>query len=163
MILAVNIPGQDSENIEFSFDVSKLKSGTNNTYLELVNTKTKKTVGVIPVNLTVNSKTGSVKSTLQLLKQTNNEQQPVKFELSQNYPNPFNPSTTINYDIPETGHVTLIIYNTLGEKVKTLIDDVKSSGKYSVKFDASELAGGIYFYRMQTNNNVSVKKLILLK
>ncbi len=88
---------------------------------------------------------------------------PQQFKLDQNYPNPFNPSTLISYQLPTLGHVTLDIYNILGEKVDELVNREESAGTYKVTFDASNLASGIYFYKLQAGNNVSVKKMILLK
>lgn len=85
------------------------------------------------------------------------------YTLSQNYPNPFNPSTTINYQLPKAGVVTLKIYDILGREVKTLVNDFKAKGRYSVNFNAGELASGVYIYRLKVNDFSSVKKLLLLK
>jgi hypothetical protein len=83
--------------------------------------------------------------------------------LYQNYPNPFNPITTITYDVKETGHVTLKVYNILGKEVATLVDEVKDNNRYQVTFDASGLAAGVYFYRVNVNDFSDVHKMILLK
>ncbi len=88
---------------------------------------------------------------------------PLVYSLSQNYPNPFNPTTTILYDLPEQSHVSLDVYDILGRKVKTLVNEVKPAGEYSVMFDGSSIASGVYFYRIQANNYTSVKKLLLEK
>lgn len=89
---------------------------------------------------------------------------PVEFELSQNYPNPFNPSTTINFSIAKEGSYTLAVYNLLGEKVVTLIDENLSQGTYNVTLNASSFTSGVYFYRLTGDNNVNfVKKMMLLK
>ena len=88
---------------------------------------------------------------------------PAEFGLSQNYPNPFNPSTTISFDIPNTSHVTLIVYDVLGRKIKSLVDEVKSPGEYKINWNASGLAGGTYFYRLKAGSFVETKKLVLLK
>ncbi len=88
---------------------------------------------------------------------------PSQFKLYQNYPNPFNPSTTIKYELPSSGDVSLIIYNVLGQKVKTLVDKFQSEGEHSVKFDGSNLTSGIYFYELKSKDNTEIKKLILLK
>lgn len=85
------------------------------------------------------------------------------FELLQNYPNPFNPSTTIRYSVPERSIVTLKVYDILGSKVTALVDEVKEKGIYSVNFDASNLASGIYLYRIQAGDFVLTKKMVLLK
>jgi len=89
--------------------------------------------------------------------------QPKNYELRQNFPNPFNPSTTIQYSIPIAGHVTLKIYNLLGQEVNQLVDREQTAGSYSVVFDASRLASGIYFYQLKTDGYYNVKKMVLLK
>jgi photosystem II stability/assembly factor-like uncharacterized protein len=88
---------------------------------------------------------------------------PIEFSLSQNYPNPFNPTTTIQYSIPESGNVKLIVYNSLGEQVSTLVNDFKESGNYQVEFDATNLSSGIYYYSLQINSFVETRKMILLR
>ena len=85
------------------------------------------------------------------------------FSLSQNYPNPFNPSTQINYSIPESGNVRLIIYDLLGEEVKTIIDQFQNAGSYSIEFNAEELSSGVYFYRLSAGQFSETKKLLLLR
>jgi hypothetical protein len=86
-----------------------------------------------------------------------------KFSLLQNYPNPFNPSTTISYTITEPGMVTLKIYDVLGNEVTTLVNEEKPVGGYQVKFNASDIPSGVYFYRLQTRNNSVAKKLVVVK
>ncbi|MGD8781282.1 MAG: T9SS type A sorting domain-containing protein [Ignavibacteria bacterium] len=86
-----------------------------------------------------------------------------EYSLEQNYPNPFNPTTTITYQIPETGNVTLKIYDVLGREVTTLVNESQASGVYTVEFNASQLADGVYIYKLQAGDYVSVKKLMLLK
>ena len=88
---------------------------------------------------------------------------PLTFSLSQNYPNPFNPTTTIKYTLPEDSNVKLTLINSLGEKVIDLVNGKVDSGNHDVKLNGSNLASGIYFYRLQTEKYTSVKKLILLK
>ena len=95
---------------------------------------------------------------------------PLQFELKQNYPNPFNPSTTINYTIPVENlrpayiqHITLKIFDVLGRTVATLVNEDKSPGNYSVKFDAGKLTSGIYFYSLQSGNYLTTKKMLYLK
>jgi hypothetical protein len=85
------------------------------------------------------------------------------FSLGQNYPNPFNPSTTINYSLPISGNVKLTIYNSIGSKVATLVNEYKPAGTYSVNFNASNLASGIYLYRLESGTYSAAKKLILIK
>ncbi len=88
---------------------------------------------------------------------------PGKFLLQQNYPNPFNPATEIKYQIPSGSFVTLKIYDMLGNIIKTLVDGYKPEGNYSVNFNGSSLASGVYYYRLQAGKFFSVKKMILLK
>jgi hypothetical protein len=83
--------------------------------------------------------------------------------LSQNYPNPFNPSTTIKFELPNTSHVSLNVYDILGREVSVLVNERKAPGSYEVKFDGSNLASGVYFYRLQTESFVDTKKLLLLR
>ena len=88
---------------------------------------------------------------------------PSVYSLSQNYPNPFNPSTSIEFAIPRNSEVTLKIYNTLGQEVRTLINEQMSAGSYNYDFDASSLSSGVYFYTLKAGDFVQSKKMILLK
>jgi hypothetical protein len=88
---------------------------------------------------------------------------PLKFSLSQNYPNPFNPTTTIEYSIPIDQFVSLKVFNALGQQVADPVNGFVKAGKYTVKFDAAGMASGIYYYRIEADNNVLVKKMLLLK
>jgi hypothetical protein len=88
---------------------------------------------------------------------------PVDYRLFQNYPNPFNPSTAIRYAIPSDGKVRLVVYNLIGQEVRTLIDQNQSAGYHEVLFDAGNLSSGIYIYKIQSSNFVSTKKMILMK
>ncbi|MFH1195352.1 MAG: T9SS type A sorting domain-containing protein, partial [bacterium] len=93
----------------------------------------------------------------------NPEVVPVTFNLAQNYPNPFNPSTKITYTVSEPGMVNLTVYNIFGEQVAVLVNDVKGVGEYSTQFNATNLASGVYFYRLEAGNVSLVKKMMLLK
>jgi hypothetical protein len=86
-----------------------------------------------------------------------------EYSLGQNYPNPFNPETKINFQIPETGMVSLIVFDVLGNEIANLVNEEKSAGKYEIDFDASGISSGIYFYTLRTNNYISTKKMILVK
>ncbi len=92
-----------------------------------------------------------------------NNSLPVEFTLEQNFPNPFNPSTTINYSLPETGLVTIKVYDVLGREVGELVNEVKSQGYHSVKFDARNLSSGLYIYTLRANNFNASKAMILAK
>ncbi len=97
---------------------------------------------------------------------------PLKFELSQNYPNPFNPTTTIMYSLPVTRGVetsrqgvtvSLQVFNSLGQKVATLVNREQAAGNYTVQFDARDLPSGVYFYTLRAGDFVATKKMILMK
>jgi hypothetical protein len=81
----------------------------------------------------------------------------------ENYPNPFNPTTTIAYQLPKDGRVTIKIFDAIGREVTTLVDEFKPSGRYSVQFDASRLSSGIYFYSLRSGSFNVVKKMSLIK
>jgi hypothetical protein len=86
-----------------------------------------------------------------------------KYNLSQNYPNPFNPTTTINYSLPNSSFVKLVVYNSIGQEIATLVNETIAAGNHNVEFDASNLPSGIYFYKLQAGSFVETKKMILLK
>jgi hypothetical protein len=90
-------------------------------------------------------------------------QLPTSFGLSQNHPNPFNPSTVIEFTVPEQQFVSLKLFNSLGQEVRTLVSDVRAPGRYSVTLDASGLTSGTYFYRMESGSFVESKRMVLLK
>jgi hypothetical protein len=92
---------------------------------------------------------------------------PAEYVLLQNYPNPFNPSTAISYQLPAASHVRLTVYDLLGREVTTLVNEVKRPGSYTVEFDGSNLATGVYFCRLQAGDPsrgfTQTKRLLLLK
>jgi hypothetical protein len=88
---------------------------------------------------------------------------PTVYSLEQNYPNPFNPSTTIKYQLPKAGFVTLKIYDILGREVALLINEFKVAGRYSIEFNASRLPSGVYIYELKSPDFTSSKKMMLTK
>ncbi len=88
---------------------------------------------------------------------------PEKYALFQNYPNPFNPGTVIRYQLSAASDVQLVIYNQLGQKVKTLVNERQETGKYSLTFDASDLSSGIYYYKITAGSFVQIRQMILIK
>jgi len=88
---------------------------------------------------------------------------PQDYELGQNYPNPFNPSTHISYTLPQSGHVTLKVFNVLGMEVATLFSGVQDAGKHEVQFNASELSSGVYFYKLDAGTVTKTKKMVFMK
>lgn len=104
------------------------------------------------------------KSTLTDVQERSREEgTPRVFALHQNYPNPFNPSTTITYELPKSSEVRLSVYDVLGREVSVLVNERRDAGVHEVKFDGSNLASGVYFYRMQAEDFVQSRKLIFLK
>lgn len=88
---------------------------------------------------------------------------PVAYALSQNFPNPFNPTTQIRFELPESGHVQLEVFNMMGQRVATLVNESRSVGVHTVTFDASSLSSGMYIYRLQAGSTVLMQKMTLLK
>jgi hypothetical protein len=93
---------------------------------------------------------------------------PTEWMMSQNYPNPFNPVTQIAFDVPSRAHVTLNVFNVLGQQVATLVDQELARGSYTADWDGTsssggEVASGVYFYRLETDNYIDTKKMVLMK
>jgi hypothetical protein len=105
----------------------------------------------------VNDKNGnSIKDSI--LQNNNNQNLSV-----QNYPNPFNPSTKISYSIPDNSIVKLVIYNSMGQEVETLVNKFQAQGKYEIEWIPKNLASGIYYYKLSVNDHSEIKKLIFIK
>ncbi len=100
---------------------------------------------------------------LPIVEETRKNVVPTVYGISQNYPNPFNPTTTITYQIPTNTFVTLKVYDILGKEITTLVYKEMKAGSYTVNFDASQLSGGMYFYKLTAGNFSEVKKMMVLK
>jgi hypothetical protein len=85
------------------------------------------------------------------------------YKLYQNYPNPFNPTTNIEYTLPKTSFINLKVFDVLGREVTTLVNDTKEAGKYTAKFDGSNLSSGIYICQLKADNFIESKKFVLMK
>jgi hypothetical protein len=94
---------------------------------------------------------------------TDNNTLPSEFSLSQNYPNPFNLSTVISWQLAVGSPVNLTVYNLAGQKVVALVDEYQAAGNHLIQFDGSELASGVYLYKLQTDKFLETKKMILMK
>ncbi|MEX0685046.1 MAG: T9SS type A sorting domain-containing protein [Balneolales bacterium] len=111
-----------------------------------------------PITLTSLRRTDECKDT-----SIDPDQQPHVFRLNQNYPNPFNPTTNISYQIPSETHVTLDVFDVLGQKVATLVNEQKNAGQYEVNFDAAKLASGTYIYRLKAGERTQTQTMMLIK
>ncbi len=97
------------------------------------------------------------------VKNSDGKESVLSFELFQNYPNPFNPTTAISYQVPNSGFVTLKVYDVLGREVRMLVNEEKTAGTYTANFSAGNLASGLYFYTLRAGNFNSTKKMLLVK
>ncbi|MBK7158141.1 MAG: T9SS type A sorting domain-containing protein [Ignavibacteria bacterium] len=88
---------------------------------------------------------------------------PIEFNLSQNYPNPFNPTTNLEFQIPKSQFVTLKIYDLLGKEIVTIVNENLNTGTYRYKFNGSNLASGVYFYKLVASDFTAVKRMVLVK
>jgi hypothetical protein len=148
----------DHENISYKIDCAGIEEG--NYYLRIAADANSST----GLSITNNQNDAGVlgKKIYSEIYYTGNTT-PTEYALVQNYPNPFNPSTTIRYQLPQDGLVTLKIYDILGSEVATLVNEEKAAGKYEVNFNASSLASGVYIYKIQAGSFINSKKMILLK
>ncbi len=88
---------------------------------------------------------------------------PTKFSLKHNYPNPFNPVTKIKFDLPENSQVNLLVYNSRGQIVATLLNDHLEAGRHTIDFNAAHLPSGVYFYRISAGKFTDVKRMLVIK
>jgi hypothetical protein len=152
--LAGNISPGGEMDVTVTFDASDLSDVSFLADLVIQSNDPDNPQTVIPVSLTVEP---SAINTDQLLGI------PKEYNLSQNFPNPFNPKTIINYELPITNFVELTIYNLLGQKVITLINEHQNAGYHQIEWEASDFASGIYYYKINAGDFQDVKKMILLR
>ncbi|MBI5404059.1 MAG: T9SS type A sorting domain-containing protein, partial [Ignavibacteriae bacterium] len=153
---------------------SKSEKGDSYAKVELKVMKTINEVVRIKKPKTIFEHINSVNKDIQKLNTVKNEAVkkvtniiPTTYSLSQNYPNPFNPVTKINYELPKDGKVKIVIYDILGRQIKTLVNnEIKQAGRYTVEFNGTQYASGVYFYRIQVEDGkgfTAVKKMVLIK
>jgi len=123
----------------------------------LANSQATIPAGILQKNIII-IKTGALTSVQQI-----DDVIPVSHSLHQNYPNPFNPATEIRFSVPERSRVGLGVYNMLGQRVSMLVDETLEAGNYTVRFDASGLSSGMYFYRLEAGGFTEERKMLLLK
>jgi plastocyanin len=107
--------------------------------------------------------TGSFNTTATDIENNRIPSQPDAFRLGQNFPNPFNPTTTISFDIPFQTHVSIKVYNLIGQEVAVIMNENMTAGSYSKIWNAASMPSGIYFYRMQSGSSTDIRKLVLIK
>jgi hypothetical protein len=106
----------------------------------------------------------SVRNIISTPNEVENPDLPADYGLSQNYPNPFNPTTNIQFSLPESSDLKLDVFNSIGMRVATLVDEKRGAGRYTVSFNASALSSGMYFYRLIANGKtIETKKMLLIK
>ncbi len=147
------------ENIE-----AKYWDSQTSTWKEITNAVVNINKGTVNFNMSsVNNYVILTSTVVTSVEQVNSSIIVDDYKLDQNYPNPFNPSTTINYQLPKTGYITLKVFDVLGREVKTLVNQSQQAGNYTVSFDALKLTSGIYFYELKSSNFIQVKKMLLIK
>ncbi|MEE8417868.1 MAG: C1 family peptidase [candidate division Zixibacteria bacterium] len=148
------VPPDQTANVDITFSASDLDTGTYEAKLRLTCNDPENGINDIPVAMHILDPTGISDNTDNL---------PVQYYLNQNHPNPFNAATTINYGLPQSAHVELSVYNILGRKVETLLDEYRQAGIHRITFDSSDLASGVYFYRLKAGDFVESRRMVLLK
>ncbi|MFZ0389493.1 MAG: C25 family cysteine peptidase [Calditrichia bacterium] len=151
---------QSSDTLQLALKTHGLPLGDFKAIIQIESNDPDETIWYVPVHIRVDSVAVGIAE--------NGALKPTRFKLEQNWPNPFNPVTTISYALPKAADVKLTIYNTLGQKVKTLVNSRQPSDFYQVQWDGTNqtglpVASGIYVYRLQAGSKVAVKKLMLMK
>ncbi|MBK8944150.1 MAG: T9SS type A sorting domain-containing protein [Ignavibacteriae bacterium] len=145
-----------NELVSYDIELSKNFGLTNKLYSESIVTPISYEYNLIFAN--INGIEYGIKTDI-----NNNFPLQKSFLLKQNYPNPFNPTTNINYSVPKSQNVKIIIYDMLGNEVKTILNELKIAGNYSINFNGENLSSGIYFYRLIAGENILTKKMTYIK
>ena len=149
-------PKQSHHILSIEYDVVQIENETDSTSIKLTEVLGATCMPVQDANITAGEE-----KTILLKKQS---VAPVsEIILEQNYPNPFNPSTRIQYQVSGVSHVTLKVYDVLGNEIETLVDEEKPVGVYQVNWNASQMPSGVYFYQVNSGSTTDIKKMILIK
>ena len=151
------------ENDEYYMDVSPSKSIMLKFYDGSIPSDNQIRDYVIEVNGRIGSFLNGDIDKFKAGKNTNSSTQPIKYKLGYNYPNPFNPATKISYSIEKSGLTKLKIYDILGREIKTLVNEIKNPGEYTVEFNGSTLSSGVYFYKLESGSFSDIKRMMLIK
>ena len=166
----------ESESNNYGFDIERKNLSTENSSWEKIGFINGNGTSNTPISYSYQDQNATSGKYAYRLKQIDNDGKyeysneveidlgaPKQFELSQNYPNPFNPNTTIRFSLPNATNVKLKIYNILGQEIKTLVNEEKEAGNYTINFNASDLSSGMYVYKLDAGTFVQTKKMTLLK
>jgi len=153
------LSGQSSADVYLTMVTHNFPEGEFWACLQIESNDPDEGIYVLPIHMTVSAVTGMQDATAEI---------PKKFQLYQNSPNPFNPTTAIAFDLPKISQVQLVIYNMLGQKVKTLVNGTQEPRQYKILWDGTneqgeKVASGIYIYQLRTDEMVATKKMILMK
>jgi hypothetical protein len=147
-----------------SFSVLDTLKGNGNEYVDKNAGQTKANTYRVKAYLQSTTSDYSNEATLNISGvKGSDERIPKEYSVSQNYPNPFNPNTTINFALPQTAVTKIIVYDVLGREIQPLINKELKAGYHEVNFNAGNFPSGVYFYRIQSGNFISTKKMILMK
>lgn len=166
--------GNQNQSVDLSLEVEKLNLDSSETYYltDMINGEVFETsyTGLANITLPVESYTtrifqlaDTVLTVVGIEDDLAAADLPKEFNVSQNYPNPFNPATIISYSLPSAGKVTVKVFDAIGREVKELVNGFEEAGVHELRFNAGSLASGVYFYRVQFENNITTKKMILIK
>lgn len=159
-------PGTEMDEVEVNYDPSG-EEKENWVLQKLDEEREVKESHNLTENETVQLQIGEAKRKLRLGTEeavsSPKEEIPEEFALEQNYPNPFNPVTVISYQLPESSEVTLEVFNMLGQRVTTLVNETQEAGRYEVSFDASQLSSGAYLYRIQADDFIETRQMMFVK
>ena len=153
------VPAQSSTDVSLTFITNDFPEGDFWASLQIESNDPDEGIYILPIHMIVSAVTGLEDLTMEI---------PKEFQLFQNSPNPFNPTTVINYHLPKASQVDLVVYNMLGQRIKTLVSGRQDARQYKIRWDGTndqgaKVASGIYIYQLRSEDNVATKKMILMK